>query len=274
MASKIVHQEFFRFLNLPQELRYCVYENIKFSTTWHVLDRAQAILDKREWPFPPKAQVQNSRVTLIRPYTGSAIEILATCRLIREEACHILKRKIDHARLQPVRYLVDYSAAWALVSPLSALRSCLGVPDGGDSRRENEAVRAFLRICAVSLSRTRLAQNGIPNKSRRVQTIEMTITHQSDLVYGIEVFETVMSFSELRYFGPTRLVIVYQSPLPRVWIKGDTQARDLRHIEGRFLQQVPRELEPSSQASSCPGIFVKPREEAAFEKHVTGLESC
>ena len=94
----------FRFLDLPAELRCCVYENIEIPTTWQVLDRAEALVSPRwnrteafisesAWPVPPKAQVYDSRVVLIRPRTPLAIEILVTCHLINIEARPILKAR-------------------------------------------------------------------------------------------------------------------------------------------------------------------------------------
>jgi hypothetical protein len=115
MASATVDQQPFRFLDLPKDIRFCVYEKIDFSTR-HVLDRSQTLINPGfYWPMPSKDQVYDSRITLIRPYNGVAIDIMTTCRLIHQEASQSLKRKFEHCRFQPVRYLVDYSVAAAIV---------------------------------------------------------------------------------------------------------------------------------------------------------------
>lgn len=271
MASATLEQEPFRFLDLPVELRCCVYENIESLTTWHVLDRTQAFIDKISWPVPPRAQIYDSRVTLIRPHTEFAIDILATCHLINNEARQILERKIEQCRLQPIRYLVDYSAAWALIG-LSPLRSCLGLTGVGMNRDKIKTVKTFLRTCARSLSRTRETQNGTRNSVRGVRVIEMTITHKSDVVYNREVLDTTMWLGELKFFVATRLVVIYQSPLPKVWIPGHTQTTDSSNLE-EVLQRVSRDPEISGQESSDRGVFVRPLDRQAFEKHVEGLES-
>ncbi|KAH7083073.1 hypothetical protein BKA63DRAFT_142825 [Paraphoma chrysanthemicola] len=92
MESAASGEQTFRFLDLPAELRCRVYEQIHFPSPWHVLDRTQASIEKRHWPIPPKAQIYDSRVTLIRPH--APVAILFTCRLVLEEARTILKRKM------------------------------------------------------------------------------------------------------------------------------------------------------------------------------------
>jgi hypothetical protein len=237
-----------------------VYKHIEFPTTWHVLDRPQAMLSKREWPVPPKAQIYESRVTLIRPHTP--LEILETCHLVYEEARPILKRRTAQHKARPLRYLVDFSAAWALVGPSSPLKSCLGVTDGGSIRRENRVVKSFVQMCTRYLSQTRQTQNG----SRGTRTIEMTITHNKDIVYGSEVAFTAVWLQEILYYAPTRLVVVYQSPLPMSELYAIPTDPGMAE---RTLRSVPMEPEGSDQVS---GVFVRPLEEAAFQKHVDGLE--
>jgi hypothetical protein len=83
----------FQFLDLPPELRRRVYEIIGFPTTWHVLERTLALLNTRHWPVPPLKQVYDSRVSLIRPHTPHATEILVTCHLIYKESRPILNAR-------------------------------------------------------------------------------------------------------------------------------------------------------------------------------------
>ena len=281
----------FRFLDLPAELRCRVYEYIEFSSTLHTLDRTQALIKTRDWPVPPKAQVYDSRVTLIQPHTPLAINILVTCHLINKEARPILKRKVEHCRAQPVRYLVDYSAAWAIVAGSSALRSCLGVADWWPfRRRENRAVRSFLQTCALALSRTRQTQdetrngtqdetrndtqdgtlNRTQNGSRGIRTIEITITHKSEIVYGRELMDTMIWLSALDYYSPNRLVFIYKSPLPKISTLPTTQMIDSNVFEEQLLQNIPRE--PGNIDQTSPGVFVRPLREEAYRTHVAGLE--
>lgn len=97
MAPVIVDGQPFRFLDLPKDIRLCVYNKIDLSTR-HVLDRSQAVSDNYYWPAPPTDQVYGSRIILIKPDNGFAIDILATCHLIHQEASQILKRKFEHCR--------------------------------------------------------------------------------------------------------------------------------------------------------------------------------
>jgi hypothetical protein len=157
-----------------------------------------------------------------------------TCRLVHEEARPTLQRKVEHCKAQPVRYLVDYSAARALVSPSSALRGCLGVADGRESKRENEVVQAFFHLCRVAVSSTRRTRSG-------VRAIEMTITHMSEVVYDREFLETMMVLGMLTYYSLTRLAVVYKIPLPRIQIRGEAQARDSSDLERQLLHEIPRE---------------------------------
>jgi hypothetical protein len=210
------------------------------------------MLNERDWPVPPLAHVYDSRIDLIRPHSPS-INILTTCRLIHDEARLILQRKTEHCITRPVRYLVDYSAAWVLIG--GSLRSCLGVANGGNSRYQNIAVRTFVRACTLFLSRH------AKNRTRGQRAIEMTISHKTEVAYGIEVIQTMVWLCELSYFYPTRLVVIYKSPLPRTCVVGDRQARDSSEIEAMLLQQVPREPENSSQVCA---VFVRPLKEEAF----------
>jgi hypothetical protein len=263
----------FRFLDLPPELRCCVYEAIEFPTTWHVLDRVQSHVNKRHWPVPPLEQVYDSRVTLITPHTPHAIDILVTCRLIYKESHKILKRKVENCMIQPVRYLVDWCAMSVLVMPWSHLRNSLGLVGVGHISWASKAVRAFLDTCALSFSRTRRTQEENSNGRRYVRTIEVTITHKTGAVYGKEVLDVLTVLSDLIYYSPTRLVVIYKSPLPRIRLCSRASGSvmlDMSEQEKFFLQFFQKEPEKSDRISM--GVFARPLEEEAFEKHVEGLE--
>jgi hypothetical protein len=254
MVSATEHR--FRFLDLPAELRYCVYEQIEFPTTWHVLDRIDSFVSKRDWSVPPKKQVFNSRIALIRPHTERSIEILLTCHLINDEARSILKRRVAYMKSQPVRYLVDYSAAWAMVGSLGP---CLGIASLFTLGRLSVRAKTFVRTCCDALYQTRQRPDGM-----------LTINYATDVVYGRETLMAMALISDLEhlYYLPTRLVVVYKSPLPELQFDGDIEKTE-NNIEETFLQDVPRELGKSHMAT---GVFVRPLKEEAFEKHLEGLE--
>jgi hypothetical protein len=258
----------FRFLDLPTELRCCVYEQIEFPTTWHVLDRIDSRFSKRDWPIPPKKQIFDSRINLIKPHTERAIEMLLTCHLINEEARSILKRRVEHFRTQPVRYLVDYPTAWALIGCASSLRPCLGsAPIFPLDEDESVSPTTFVQTCRYALSQTRRR----PDSTYGPQTIEMTINHKTGIAYGREIVEVAVLIGDLREtcYCPTRLVVVYKSPLPEIRFEGQTETSSGKNMEELLLQLIPRELSLRYMAT---GMLVRPLEEEAFEKHLEGLK--
>lgn len=99
------------------------------------------------------------------------------------------------------------------------------------------------------------------------------MSHNNDVVYGMEVFKVMMLLPRIRYYGPIRLVVVYKSPLPRFEVASGIQVDDLSHVEGWLLKEVPRESKGGDQANSDCGVFVRPLEAKAFERHVETLES-
>ena len=159
----------------------------------------------------------------------------------------------------------------AITGPNSSLRSCLGLPDGSFSRDENETVKHFLRTCALNLSRTCPAQNGTENGSKCLRAIEMTMIHQSGMACAPDVNETMAWLAEMRDCTQIGLVAIYKSPLPAMQIHDEDQ-QTLRDIELLVLRHVPKEPEISNHISLHPGVFVRPLEEAAFERHLEGLD--
>ncbi|KAJ8113842.1 hypothetical protein OPT61_g4137 [Boeremia exigua] len=269
MMSATETQQPFRFLDLPAELRYYVYDKIEFPTTQHVLDRKQALLNNRDWQVPPRGQVYDPEVTLITPRTGFAGEFLSTCHLINKEAREIVKHKVEQCRLQPIQYLVDYSTAPTLAGPSSSLGSSPGATDRDTGGGETSAVRTFLRTSAHVLSHTSPAPSETQNGVQHVQTIEMTFIHKSGAGYDRDIAETILWLSELghyRHFRP-RLVLVYKSPLIYSKTPGSLEVKGSGKLEEDLLRFVSKESVTSDQDGSRHGVFARPLKEQAFEKH-------
>lgn len=100
----------------------------------------------------------------------------------------------------------------------------------------------------------------------------------------MEVFETMMWLRRLKFHHPTRFVAIYKSPLTSVQLLNDSDSvrryvwvfemllsiSQIRHssdLEQRLLQDIPKETGFSGQACTERGVFVRPLEEEAFEKH-------
>jgi hypothetical protein len=109
-----------------------------------------------------------------------------------------------------------------------------------------------------------------------VQTVEMTMTHKHEIVYGTEVLDVIFFLREiiiLLFHDPTRLVVIYMSPLPRLQlVRGDPKITESSE-EGERLLDFPREpVWADGNNDQMEGIFIRPLEEGAFERHVKGLE--
>jgi hypothetical protein len=96
--------------------------------------------------------------------------------------------------------------------------------------------------------------------------IELTITYQSGLACGPEVFDTIAWLSHLDDYIDRRIVVVYKSPLP----DGEQEKYNLGALEGCLLENVPRDI--GGLVYSPHGVFVRPLEESDFERHLEGLE--
>ncbi|KAG9196175.1 hypothetical protein G6011_01296 [Alternaria panax] len=89
----------FRFLDLPAELQYIVYEQIEISTC-HCRLKDLAFEYKFEEETTPA-----SYMTLI--VKTLPVELLATCHLIYEEAAPVLASKLETLRDEPSQFIID-----------------------------------------------------------------------------------------------------------------------------------------------------------------------
>jgi hypothetical protein len=121
--------------------------------------------------------------------------------------------------------------------------------------------------CVDALSQTR----GRPGETRGPRIIEMTIYHKTGAAYGREIAEVTAFIVNVQetYYCPTRLVVVYESPLPSIRFEGGTKISSGQNMEDFWLQNIPWDLGPSDITT---GVFLRALEEEAFEKHLEGLE--
>ncbi|KAF2824063.1 hypothetical protein CC86DRAFT_409072 [Ophiobolus disseminans] len=108
-------QQAFIFLDFPTELRLMVYEQIDITTIRHTLNRSDAGLEADVafgWLVPPHETLTDSSITCIRPTLS--VGILSTCHLINQEAKPIIERKLATLKLEPIRYLTDWSSGFGL----------------------------------------------------------------------------------------------------------------------------------------------------------------
>jgi hypothetical protein len=192
-----------------------------------------------------------------------------TCHLVKEEALLILKRKMGHCRTQPVRYLVDYSSAWALQGDGDALYSYFGLNVMDSRSFEDNAAERFFVKCARSVARTSVTDD----LSKSIRTIHLTMTHKSDAEYSWDVVVTLnwpQQLRDLDWITPTRFVIIYETPLPRMNIAGNI--KNPSDLAKWSLGNIPRDTGLSDPTGSGAEVFVRSLEEEAFEKHVEGLK--
>jgi hypothetical protein len=73
------------------------------------------------------------------------------------------------------------------------------------------------------------------------------------------------------YFGPTRLVIVYLSPMPIIVLPRGEGEVDSSRVKENFMSNSPRD---DVDGEKVRGVFFRPFAEVEFEKHVQSLEAC
>ncbi|KAA8622671.1 hypothetical protein A1F94_002769 [Pyrenophora tritici-repentis] len=175
--------------------------------------------------------------------------------------------------LQPARYLVDWNAAWALVSNRGRMPPCVGIATAsGERPPANKNVLDFVSRCESAISATRQTRN-----SQSVQAIELTITHRNGGTYENQVEGTTSAFSSLdralsrsasHYTRPT---VIRNSQLPpeSSYVESDSYNSGLMWYYYHY-NVIPEGQ--STQTSSELGVFVKKLDEQSFEKHEQSLE--
>jgi hypothetical protein len=103
-----------------------VYEEIEVATCKHELKQSETKDDPRH--VDPN---QGVSMTLLR--ATLPMSLLATCRLIRQEATPVLTRKVQELVEQPVRLSIDWSSAATIVRALCACLTDMATKASGQS---------------------------------------------------------------------------------------------------------------------------------------------
>ena len=107
----------FRFLDLPAELRYMVYEEIETSTCHYRL---------KDPSFKPKCEHQTTPVSYMTLVVRSLpVALLATCRLIHKEAVPFLAPKLETLRDEPSHFIIDSTSFHSFVNPYRSIGTIL-----------------------------------------------------------------------------------------------------------------------------------------------------
>lgn len=116
-ACSSMHEKPFRFLDLPAELRYMVYEEIEISSCHYRLK------DPTFKPEPEEQTTQASYMTLV--VKSLPVALLGTCRLIHEEAAPFLAPKLETLRDEPSHFIIDSTSLHSFVNNYRSIGTML-----------------------------------------------------------------------------------------------------------------------------------------------------
>ncbi|KAG9196233.1 hypothetical protein G6011_01354 [Alternaria panax] len=171
----------FRFLDLPAELRYMVYEAIEATTK------------KRELDVTDRSKTLADRSLIVMFRGAIQMSILATCRLVNQEASPIMARKTQTMTNEPVRFLMDWDV---VVATQDILYSCFDTSPETlalHAREGNHPMALFIKSCRtyyVAAAITRTVDVSIAN-------VEITITALAGHVNDPDMDRVLDSFGYL-----------------------------------------------------------------------------
>jgi hypothetical protein len=264
--SSTISRESFRFLDLPAELRCIIYENIDFSSKKHVLTRSASGFDDKIWPPAPEGATE-SCITFITPTLS--VGILATCRLIHQEAKPIIAHTIEALKMLPLRYIVDWAAACALISTQSPVHPRPSFTRILVSKMEIIGEPDSNRIEFLGATHSALQSIGCGHP------IEITINHDDRFVHGIEIFRALWSFAIRTGRNGHLFKVVCKSPFPDIQHDGNLLAG--LSSESTFFQRMQRcirvRAELKHHKNQKPAVELTSLGEAAFAKYLATRET-
>ncbi|KAI4679038.1 uncharacterized protein J4E88_006330 [Alternaria novae-zelandiae] len=118
-ACSLTQDKPFRFLDLPAELRFMVYEEIETSTCHYRL---------RDPTFKPESEEQTTQASYMTLAVKSLpVALLATCRLIHEEAAPFLAPKLETLRDEPSHFIIDSTSLHSFVNNYRSIGTILKI---------------------------------------------------------------------------------------------------------------------------------------------------
>jgi len=240
----------FRFLDLPSELRCIVYDHVDIPSVHHVLTRSDVDLHSSQWP-PTAADAPQSSITFFRP--GLPLDLLTTCRLVKQEALPILLARIKALESEPLNYLVDFAASVPLLRTYCVLHACIsGIKQVDSWEHLSQTGKAF-------------AAKG-SYYAKQSKQVTVTILHKDGLVYRDETIWQLIMAEET--YG-RQIDVIYRTPFP------DSRSYDLTNdvrTSGKAVEFLVLDRVRSRRAQgdlTCANY--RPLDEEAFAKHLLSV---
>lgn len=242
-------QEPFRFLDLPLELRYVVYEYFDIKTRDHGLRRRST----QDWTN----DVPNEEITwLVRKSIPGVATLLLLCRQIAHEANKVVGPKLRALEQEPLRFFWGYRTASILLIDKKISACFYGNVEIAHTI-ENRDRKEFCIRFATFLAHTR----GVSRTSHDKPHVEFIMYTSesgyqgSSTLYGTEVIDTARGVYDIALGTGVSVVFTMWKRLPAIYQDWD-EPGIFRYLPSPLLYRLIRAelVEKSRSLQSWPCI--------------------